>query len=65
MAFRKLVPPLNAEDPLEVDRFFKTVCNVINAMFITQQSASTATTVSEVVIDLNALITELNSNIGE
>ena len=56
----RVIPP-RTKDPKELDRFYRTICQELNLKECTSQSDSTATTVSDLKDDFNALLAKMKT----
>jgi hypothetical protein len=50
----KIIPPRTG-DPVEIARFYRSICNILNAL-LTVQTDSVATNVTEIVTDFNSFL---------
>lgn len=53
----KIVPP-RTNDPIEIARFYRNICNMLNSICNVQET-STSTTVTDIVSDFNDLLDHL------
>jgi hypothetical protein len=57
---QRVIPP-RTDDPKEIRRYFRNISNEINTKECANQSASTATTVSDLKDDLNTLLAAMKA----
>lgn len=57
----RVTPPRKPDDMKEVDRFYRNISREVNIKECSSQADSTATTVSDLKDDLNALLAKLRT----